>query len=241
VRILKDTKYSYLYSNYKRKNKRGRILLLAGIGLSILGSCLATLTVNPSGIGWWLLFLGLLCGSWGGQELASSLNYMAGIEGERAVVEALQELDDSYCLINDIMAGRGRGNIDHILLGPKGIFVIETKNYSGDVRCDGNRWRKKGKRRLYDIPSVSNQAKNNAKYLSDLIRKKTNLGIFIDPICVFTNPYVELKLHRPAVTVLRLTQLAEFIRQVSPMTTLTDSEIQAISRCILGKHLDSPS
>jgi hypothetical protein len=239
MRILKDTKYSYLYSNYERKNKLGRILLLAGIGLSILGGCLAAFTVNPLGMGWWLLFLGLLCGGWGGKELMSSLNYMAGIEGERAVVEALKELDDSYYLINDLMAGRGRGNIDHILLSPRGILVIETKNYTGDVRCDGDRWRKKGSRRLYDIPSVSKQAINNAKYLSGLIHRKLDMTMFVSPICVFTNPYVELKVRKPTIPVLRLAQLVRFIEEIQPPARLTDNEIQAISRCILGEHSDS--
>ena len=172
--------------------------------------------------------------------MASSLSYKAGIEGEKAVVQALQELDDSHCLINDIMAGRGRGNIDHVLLSPTGIFAIETKNYTGDVRCDGNRWRKKGKRRLYDIPSVSRQAINNADYLGSLIKRKLNLDIPVCPVCVFTNPWVELKLRKPTIPVLRLSELVDFVREIPPLTTLTDSEIQAVSRCILGKHSDSP-
>ena len=31
------------------------------------------------------------------------------------------------------------GNIDHIILGSNGIFVIESKNYDGKIICNGDR------------------------------------------------------------------------------------------------------
>jgi len=236
MRILKETRYEYLNSNYMRENRRGKTLLLVGIPVSILGFCLAIFTTNPSGIGWLALFLGLILSGWGAKYLASSRSYQSGIEGEKAVVEALQELDDSYYLINDIMAGRRGGNIDHVLVSPKGVFVIETKNYTGDVRCEGDCWSKEGKYRPYEIRSVSKQARNNAAYLGDLIRRKVKPGIFVRAICVFTDPGMGLQLHRPTVEVLRIAELAKFIMEAPPLTTLTDSEIQMVAKCIIKEH-----
>jgi hypothetical protein len=43
------------------------------------------------------------------------------------VTQILSALDDNYVLINDAMFSDGYGNIDHIVLAPNGIFVIETK------------------------------------------------------------------------------------------------------------------
>lgn len=55
-----------------------------------------------------------------------------GAEGERATARALRTLVTSgWVLINDVQ--RDRGNIDHILVGPAGVFVLETKNLSGRV------------------------------------------------------------------------------------------------------------
>ncbi len=31
-------------------------------------------------------------------------------------------------------ASLGRGNIDHILIGPAGVFTVETKSHPGPVR-----------------------------------------------------------------------------------------------------------
>jgi hypothetical protein len=228
VKVLKESEYTYLQVNYKRNRKRSIIFSVATIPAFILGVYFPQLILL-------LLLVGLILLGVGVTYLSRSLSYRAGIRGEEAVVEALKELDDSYYLINDIMVGEKRGNIDHVLLSPKGIFVIETKNYTGDVRCEGDWWSKKGERRLYEIRSVSKQATNNADYLSGLIRRKLNLHIPIRPICVFTNPRVELKLRKPTTPVLRLPELAEFVREAPSMTTLGDSEIQAVSECILGK------
>lgn len=227
MKVLKESKYAYLQTNYKRNRMWCIIFSAAGIPIFILGFYFAQ---------WALFFAGLILLGVGVTYLNRSLSYRAGIQGEKAVVEALQELDDSYYLINDIMVGGKRGNIDHVLLSPKGIFVIETKNYTGDVRCDGDRWSKKGEHRLYEIRSVSKQTTNNANYLGGLIHRKLNLYILVRPICVFTNPRVELKLHKPTLPVLRLPELAKFVREAPPLTTLlVDAEIQAISECILGK------
>jgi hypothetical protein len=55
-----------------------------------------------------------------------------GAEGERATARALRPLTRSgWILINDVQ--RDRGNIDHVLVGPAGVFVLETKNLSGLV------------------------------------------------------------------------------------------------------------
>jgi hypothetical protein len=47
----------------------------------------------------------------------------------------LKRLDDSHYLINDVILPSSRGNIDHILLTPKGIFAIETKHWDGEIIC----------------------------------------------------------------------------------------------------------
>jgi len=227
MKVLRESDYAYLHTRYRRNKNLGMVLSIVGIPPIILGSYFTN---------WIALFLGLLLASIGVVCLASSRNYRAGIEGEQAVVKALQVLDDSYSIINDFKSSVKSGNIDHILICPKGVFVIETKNYSGDIRCYGERWSKKVKGRLYDIRSVSYQAKNNAKYLSDLIHGKTNLSLFVEPICVFTNPSMKLKIYKPTVAIRQVDGLAEFIMEFQPKTTITDSEIQMVAKCILDAH-----
>ena len=57
-----------------------------------------------------------------------------GTLGEAAVGLILEGLPDSYIVFND--PGKRRGNIDHIVIGPTGIFVIDTKNWRGVITPD---------------------------------------------------------------------------------------------------------
>ncbi len=231
VRVASGQTDFYLQRSYERNRKIASFLLVAGILFLILGGILLV-TIRTQ----WpiiLIVLGLAYLGLSRNYFERSSNYSAGIEGEKAVVEALKALDDNYYLINDVIKTGGGGNIDHVLLGSYAIFAIETKNYSGDIRCDGDRWRKKGARRLYMIDSVSKQARGNAKYLSELIHRKTNLRIYVTPLCVFTNPSVSLKLHKPNLNILRLDELVNFIRETKSSIHLSESEIQTVAKCIL--------
>jgi Nuclease-related domain len=55
-----------------------------------------------------------------------------GAQGEEHVGQLLNELTASgWRVIHD--ASFGRGNIDHILIGPPGVFTVETKSHPGPV------------------------------------------------------------------------------------------------------------
>lgn len=64
-----------------------------------------------------------------------SRTWWQGAEGEDRTAETLAALSDDYILFNDFHPlGAGgeteKWNVDHILIGPNGVFVIETKNYT---------------------------------------------------------------------------------------------------------------
>jgi Nuclease-related domain len=65
---------------------------------------------------------------------------IAGIAGEQLVaVELGRALDDDWTLLRGYR--NRRGEIDHLLLGPRGLFAIEVKNLNATVHVDGDRWR----------------------------------------------------------------------------------------------------
>ena len=99
----------------------------------------------------------------------------------------LSGLSDEYLLLNDVMLPGARGNIDHVLVGPTGVFVFETKNYSGKYVCYGDRWFLQGRRQKYDVKSVSVQAKNNADTLGELLHT-SGFTVQVNPVIVFTHP-----------------------------------------------------
>lgn len=85
------------------------------------------------------LFLGiilLICTVFVGVLLYSSgktngKSWNKGIEGEKTVANYLNQLPENYIIFNDVKFPGSFGNLDHVVIGPNGIFVIETKNYDG--------------------------------------------------------------------------------------------------------------
>ncbi|SRR5690554_4974864 len=79
---------------------------------------------------WWLLLILL-----GLSLLRVFLPDLKGKIGEWAVLrQAKQHLDERYILLNDLTLpdqDGGTTQIDHVLLSPFGVFVIESKNYKG--------------------------------------------------------------------------------------------------------------
>jgi hypothetical protein len=137
-----------------------------------------------------------------------------GREGEKRVIEFLEsKLDGSYFLINNVAYVNERGNkenIDHIVLGPNGIFALETKDYSGRITCRGRNW-------IGISPygrSPSSQARGNAYWVKksvDASGVSEHLKIWVEPVVVFSNPDVELETIDPEAEMVKLDELADFI------------------------------
>jgi hypothetical protein len=63
-----------------------------------------------------------------------TLNWMRGARAERAVGETLNGLrSDGWVVMHDIEQG-GEGNIDHLVSGPNGVYLVETKERRYDDR-----------------------------------------------------------------------------------------------------------
>lgn len=114
--------------------------------------------------------------------------YRAGIRGEDAVTGILQGFDDRYTLLNGVRIPGADGDIDHVLVGPKGVFVIETKNYRGFVACRGDAWYRKVRDTWVPLGrSPSKQAKYNASVLNEYLKGR-HLGEWVYAVVVFANP-----------------------------------------------------
>ena len=69
-----------------------------------------------------------------------SLVWAKGIEGERKAAEYLAPLEaDGFIVLNNRRIPGSKGDIDHIVIGPTGIFPIETKNWSGRLAVRNDR------------------------------------------------------------------------------------------------------
>lgn len=161
--------------------------------------------------------------------------YIGGLEGEKQVGKLLNaSLSNDYFLINDLYLKGGGGDIDHVVLGPVAIFVLETKNWSGDITCHGDEWQRPGK----PSSSPSRQVKRNVakiRQILDSLPELRSLGIMVEGIVVFTNNHARLYLNNPTVTILRLSQLPSHITTYSGSRRYSQQQLEAVGKEIL-KH-----
>lgn len=75
-----------------------------------------------------------------------------GAVGERIVAELLARLPSEWFVLHDIhWPGRDKANIDHLVIGPTGIFVLDAKNWSGTVTISRGTLRQNGYSRMSAI------------------------------------------------------------------------------------------
>jgi nuclease-like protein len=138
-------------------------------------------------------------------------HWFLGKRGELAVTRALSGLPDDYVLLNDLLLPKRGGNIDHFLIGPNGLFVIETKNYATNMKCNGDQWFRNGK----PVKSLSSQVKGNAialrKNLQPLFAQHRAYLPYVEPVLVFVKHRHRLEIHDPTVHVLKAEDLVKFI------------------------------
>ena len=68
--------------------------------------------------------------AWGDRRLG---NYLKGAKGEEWVAHELAFLSSEYTVFNGLRMSGGKQNFDHIVVGPAGVFIVETKNWKGSV------------------------------------------------------------------------------------------------------------
>lgn len=68
--------------------------------------------------------------AWGDRRLG---NFLKGAKGEEWVAHELAFLGSDYTVFNGLRLGGGKQNFDHIIVGPAGVFIVETKNWKGSV------------------------------------------------------------------------------------------------------------
>lgn len=116
-------------------------------------------------------------------------------DGEKAVGQFLERLrEQGYQVFHDVL---GDGfNVDHVLVGPAGVFTVETKTFSKPARGEA-KISFDGERILVDglepdrNPVV--QAKAQAGWLRDLLAASTGRKITVRPVILFPGWFIEQK------------------------------------------------
>lgn len=105
------------------------------VSLIALGFTAAILVFVHHGIGALLLVAALSAVAYflyrGERRMES---FFKGARGEERVAGILKSLPEAYHLFNDFVAGGC--HVDHVVVGPAGVFAIETKFWNGKVTLE---------------------------------------------------------------------------------------------------------
>ena len=114
-----------------------RIAAILGVGAGggVLGSVLAPRlgllvgALAAVAVGWGLRF----------RPSPDAVAWRRGAAGERRTAGLLDPLErHGWAILHDLAVPGSRANIDHLAIGPGGVFVIDSKQYRGRLRLDSS-------------------------------------------------------------------------------------------------------
>ena len=143
-----------------------------------------------------------------------------GATGEEQVGGLLDPMSErGWRVIHD--ASLGRGNVDHILIGPPGIFTIETKSHAGPVR----------------VARVHGGTLSQAQAQRRAIERVT--GVEVEPLIVFSRAWVDRPMsRRKGVRVVPARMLVRYLGKLQ--AKLSSAEIERahelVAQALLEHH-----
>lgn len=140
--------------------------------------------------------------------------YRIGTDGESEVARQLARLGPHWCVLHSVPVGERDSDIDHVVIGPAGVFTINAKNHPhASVWVGGETVKVNG----YSQPYVRN-SRHEAQRAARLLSKAAGFDVSVLGIVAIMGAHRGLTVKRqPAdgvVTVLARKELAGHLRQL---------------------------
>jgi ssDNA-binding Zn-finger/Zn-ribbon topoisomerase 1 len=159
----------------------------------------------------------------------STTAWVTGAEGEERTADYLDPLaSEGFVIFHDRKIPLSRANVDHIVIGPTGVFVVETKNVAGDFRVRGDDVRIGG-RRVAVVDEVRREVDATWNAVAPVLAPK---GLRVVPVVCAHR--ADLPFFRRSVAGIRIVSgrgLARYIR--GQPKVLSAPEIQELRRLLV--------
>jgi len=166
--------------------------------------------------------------------------YQWGYQGEEKLKRTLlSNLGDEFTGFFGVPIPK-RGDIDCLLVGPTGVFVIEVKNYKGVLFFKkGKLFRKKtsytGKIRIESLQKTKSQVENAVNFVKSLIK----LDVPVKGILVFTDKATWIKKHKVTkfgkVRVCKVDELVKVLKSGSK--DISSQKLREINELLVRKFV----
>lgn len=113
-----------------------------------------------------------------------SLPWYKGALGEITVGRTLEGLGPEWLVLHAIPVGKGSSDIDHLLVGPAGVFTVNTKNNSGQSVWVAGRTLMVAGRKTRHLYNAAYEAARASKLLSAAVGTAvdvTGMVVVVDP------------------------------------------------------------
>lgn len=156
-----------------------------------------------AGAGAALIFLGIAHAAKRTENVADIGRFKGGAAGENQVTDIMRAgLPESYIILNDLSVRSGvrSAQNDHVVLGPNGIFVVETKAYAGTLTgkaTDDYLIQVKSRGGKQTETKLKNPIPQNEYHMKIVGEKMSQGGFVVDDlhsIIVFTNRWARLNI-----------------------------------------------
>jgi len=170
--------------------------------------------------------------------------YLPGLEGEKILQNTLRKsLSNEYTAFYGVPV-KNSGDIDCLIIGPKGIFLIEVKHHRGKISYTNKGWIqiKKGRKGgIYrgSLKQPGTQLLINMHKLKEFLNA-SGINVWIQPVLVYTNPESVINLEKDPspVKVCKIEQLKDVIN--SSNESLSPQEIKKIYTLLMKEKLVNP-
>jgi hypothetical protein len=113
-------------------------------------------------------------------------NYQVGAWGEEQTAKTLEPLlKRGWVVVHDL--NRMKSNLDHVIVGPAGVFVLDSKNLHGTVQIDGDvlSLTRPGDDRVeYSSDGLASRARAQGYDLNRLVKRRTNRSPWVSAVVV---------------------------------------------------------
>jgi hypothetical protein len=212
----------------------GALALLAGYAFGV------AFPIREFSIEWVLVIIALmgllswLIGKWATDRIDEAdrerMSWRKGAIGEALVAATLTELPDDFVVVNDV--SKRFGNIDHVVIGPTGVYVVDAKNWKGTVKAGGD-----GELLLNGQPPGKPPIKWMLGAVMDFqskLKALTETDHFVRGLMVFPNAYVDANYGSTRqIHCLQNDRLGEYLQHEEFSRRLSRNDVDRIKRATL--------